>query len=160
MPLSAIETGLVDLVLPAAEMPDRLRALGAGAQRLPLPSAMRRRKNGRRKPTWRRSAKCWTLLRQRTGHDFTQYKRPTLLRRIARRLQVHGLPDINAYLNFLRDHPEEVPALLRDLLITVTNFFRDRDAFESLYREVVPKLFAGKGAQRPGSRMGGRLRHR
>jgi len=145
MPLSAIETGLVDLVLPVAEMPDRLRALGAGPQRLPLPSGDEEEEKRVPEADLAEVRKVLTLLRQRTGHDFTQYKRPTLLRRIARRLQVHGLPEINAYLNFLRDHPEEVPALLRDLLITVTNFFRDHDAFESLYRQVVPKLFAGKG---------------
>ena len=145
MPLSAIETGLVDLILPAAEMPDRLRALGAGAQRLPS-ARKRRRKGGSPEAEMAEVRAVLMLLRQRTGHDFTQYKRPTLRRRIARRVQVHGLADINSYLNFLREHPEEVPALLRDLLITVTNFFRDRDAFESLYREVVPKLFAGKGA--------------
>jgi two-component system CheB/CheR fusion protein len=88
-----------------------------------------------------------TLVRQRTGHDFSQHKRPTLLRRIARRLQVHDLPDVASYRDFLRDHPAEIQALLRDLLITVTNFFRDHKAFETLEREVVPKLFEGKSGQ-------------
>ena len=84
------------------------------------------------------------LVRQRTGHDFSQYKRATLLRRIARRLQVHDLPDIASYREFLQDNPAEIQALLRDLLITVTNFFRDHEAFEALEREIVPKLFEGK----------------
>ncbi len=144
MPLSAIETGLVDLILAAAEMPDRLRALGAGARRLDLPEEEDEKREAELETAEVRA--LLVLLRQRTGHDFTQYKGPTVRRRIARRVQVHGLPDVNSYLNFLHEHPEEVPALLRDLLITVTNFFRDRDAFESLYREVVPKLFAAKGA--------------
>jgi two-component system CheB/CheR fusion protein len=86
------------------------------------------------------------FLRQRTGNDFTQYKRPTMMRRIGRRLQVHALPDVKSYLTFLREHSEEVPVLLRDLLITVTNFFRDRDAFDALRGEAIPKLFAGKTA--------------
>jgi two-component system CheB/CheR fusion protein len=86
-----------------------------------------------------------TLLRLRTGHDFTQYKRPTLLRRIARRIQVHELGDMRAYADFLREHPEELGPLLRDLLITVTNFFRGHECFEFLGQQVVPELFAGKG---------------
>ena len=143
MPRSAIDTGLVDLILPAAEMPGRLLALGEGAQRLQLPAEEEEKPAPETAPEEVRGVLA--LLRQRTGHDFTQYKLPTLLRRIMRRVQVHGLADIRSYLKFLRDHPEEVPALLRDLLITVTNFFRDREAFEWLYREVVPKLFAGKG---------------
>jgi len=143
MPRSAIDTGLVDLILAAAEMPGRLLALGEGAPRLQLPAEEEEKRAPDTAPEEVREVLA--LLHQRTGHDFTQYKRPTLLRRIMRRVQVHGLADIRSYLEFLRDHPQEVPALLRDLLITVTNFFRDREAFEWLYREVVPKLFAGKG---------------
>jgi two-component system CheB/CheR fusion protein len=87
------------------------------------------------------------LLRLRTGHDFAQYKRPTVMRRIASRMQVHELSDLAAYVNFLRESPEELEALFRDLLITVTNFFRDREAFEVLEQEVIPKLFEGKRAR-------------
>jgi two-component system CheB/CheR fusion protein len=81
------------------------------------------------------------LVRQQTGHDFSQYKRPTLLCRSARRLQVHEFNKIAPYVRFLREHPHEISALLRDLLITVTSFFRDHDAFEALEQEVVSKLF-------------------
>src|SRR5579875_3189287 len=144
MPRNAIDTGLVDLILPAAQMPGRLRTLGAGAQRLHL--AAEEEEKQARETDLTEIREVLALLRQRTGHDFTQYKRPTLLRRIARRLQVHGLSDINSYLSFLRENPDEVPALLRDLLITVTNFFRDREAFESLRQEAVPKLFADNSA--------------
>lgn len=143
MPRNAIDTGLVDLILPAAQMPDRLRALRAGAKWLRLAAEEEEKPAPETDLTEVREVLA--LLRQRTGHDFAQYKLPTLLRRIARRLQVHSLPDVSSYLNFLREHPDEVPALLRDLLITVTNFFRDREAFETLRQEVVPKLFAGKG---------------
>ena len=73
-----------------------------------------------------------TQLRVRTGHDFSNYKRPTLLRRIERRINVCELPDLPAYAALLRENPDEVHALLKDLLISVTNFFRDKEAFAAL----------------------------
>src|SRR6185295_9712106 len=69
------------------------------------------------------------FLRMRTGRDFSYYKRATILRRIARRMQVNGVDDLPSYLVWLRTHPGEAAALLQDLLISVTNFFRDREAF-------------------------------
>jgi two-component system, chemotaxis family, CheB/CheR fusion protein len=84
------------------------------------------------------------ILRARTGHDFTHYKRATVLRRIERRLQVNQQPDLPAYRDFLREHQEEARALLKDMLISVTNFFRDREAFDTLEREIIPRLFHGK----------------
>ncbi|HUP89464.1 MAG TPA: CheR family methyltransferase, partial [Longimicrobiales bacterium] len=87
-----------------------------------------------------------TLLRLRTGHDFNTYKRSTVLRRIERRVAVHELTDVGAYAAWLRDHPDEARALLKDLLISVTAFFRDPAAFEVLARQVIPFLFANKGA--------------
>ena len=145
MPRSAIATGLVDLVLPASAMPDRLLALSKRVRRLRLPEEQEDRSV--EELDFATIRDMLALVRQRTGHDFSQYKRPTLLRRIARRLQVHDLPDLASYRQFLQDHPAEIHALLRDLLITVTNFFRDREAFEALEREVVPKLFDGKSGQ-------------
>ena len=143
MPRNALDSGLVDLVLPAADMPQRLRLLRAGAWHLPPETAQEKQQ-----PTTPLAAEALrdvlTMLRLRTGHDFAQYKSPTLLRRIGRRIQVHELADIGAYRQFIREHPEELQPLLRDLLITVTNFFRDRDAFEALERDIIPKLFAGK----------------
>ncbi|HYY43502.1 MAG TPA: CheR family methyltransferase, partial [Pyrinomonadaceae bacterium] len=84
------------------------------------------------------------LLRARTRHDFANYKRATLLRRLERRLQVTESEDIPAYLEYVRKHPAEVQGLLRDLLISVTNFFRDPEAFRRLEGEIVPRLFADK----------------
>jgi two-component system CheB/CheR fusion protein len=144
MPRSAIEAGLVDLTLPVAEMPAKLRALHDGARRLQVPEEERERVAAAELDEGA-LRNALTLLRLRTGNDFSQYRRPTLLRRIARRMQVHEMHDLNAYVQFLREHPEEVSALLRDLLITVTNFFRDKETFEFLETEIVPKLFAGKG---------------
>jgi len=82
-------------------------------------------------------------LRAQTGHDFEHYKRATVLRRVARRLQVNSLESIPSYLEFLRRHPLEARALLQDLLIGVTNFFRDQDSFAALEANI-PKRFAGK----------------
>src|SRR6185312_17203906 len=76
-----------------------------------------------------------------SGHDFRHYKRVTVLRRIERRMQINLLKDLATYRDFLKEHPEETRALLNDMLIGVTNFFRDREAFESLEREVIPELF-------------------
>ena len=71
----------------------------------------------------------FTQLRVRTGHDFSNYKRPTVLRRIARRIGVLELPDLPAYSHFMHEHPAEATSLLKDLLISVTHFFRDPEAW-------------------------------
>ncbi|HEY3520050.1 MAG TPA: CheR family methyltransferase, partial [Rhodanobacteraceae bacterium] len=81
------------------------------------------------------------ILAVRSGHDFRQYKRATVLRRIERRMQVNLLKDLTGYREFLKTHTEETPALLDDMLIGVTNFFRDREAFDALEREAIPELF-------------------
>ena len=83
-------------------------------------------------------------LRARTGHDFRHYKQATVLRRIERRMQVNALRDMPSYARHLQSHPEETPALLADMLIGVTNFFRDREAFEALERDIIPALFEQK----------------
>lgn len=144
MPRSAINTSRVDLVMPVAEMPAKLVALRDGAQRLRLPHHEEEEAPlpDQDEPALR---DLLSILRVNTGNDFSHYKRPTLLRRIARRMQVHELMDLKAYLAFVRQHPEEVSVLMRDLLITVTNFFRDHEAFEALEKDIVPALFAGKG---------------
>jgi two-component system CheB/CheR fusion protein len=148
MPRSAIDTGLIDIILPAAEIPQRLIALARNAGQIRLPDAV--------PPVHGRESSAradgssdaelalhdiMALLRQSTGHDFRCYKRATVLRRIERRLQIHGLPDVIAYQDFIQQHPEETAALLQDMLISVTNFFRDRAAFEALERDVIPMIF-------------------
>src|SRR5262249_29516171 len=76
-----------------------------------------------------------------TGHDFSKYKQSTVVRRIARRMQVSRTETLQQYYEFLRDNAEESQALLGDLLISVTTFFRDSEAFEKIAKEVVPGLF-------------------
>lgn len=141
MPRSAIDTGAVDFVLPVAQMPQKLVALKQNAERIQLP-AQEASEETEHETALR---EVLTLLRARTRHDFTNYKRATLLRRLERRLQVTQCANIPEYLGHVRETPAELHALLRDLLISVTNFFRDPDAFHALARDVVPRLFAHKG---------------
>jgi two-component system CheB/CheR fusion protein len=86
------------------------------------------------------------ILRNQIGHDFSGYKTKTFMRRVQRRMQVTQLLTMDGYIERLRRDPQEVSALFRDLLINVTNFFRDAEAFEHLANIVVPKLFENRGA--------------
>jgi two-component system CheB/CheR fusion protein len=86
----------------------------------------------------------FSLLHTRTGRNFACYKRATMLRRVGRRMQVNGMANLPAYLRYLRTHPGEAGMLLQDLLISVTNFFRDSHAFASVARHI-GTLFEGKG---------------
>ena len=83
-------------------------------------------------------------LRIRMRHDFRHYKRATVVRRLERRVQMNRLGSLQEYRDFVREHPEELPPLLADMLISVTNFFRDAEAFEALQREVVPLIMRGR----------------
>ncbi|MHB0936123.1 MAG: CheR family methyltransferase [Armatimonadota bacterium] len=90
--------------------------------------------------------KIFGLLRARTRHDFSEYKQNTMLRRIARRMAVHQVANLDAYLHYLQDTPQEAMILFRELLIGVTRFFRDPEAFDALNTQVLPQLFNGKDA--------------
>jgi two-component system CheB/CheR fusion protein len=142
MPRHAMATALVDFVLPVAEMPARIIAYKEQLKTINLPADV----EDRTATDEQALIHIFTQMRMRTGHDFSNYKRATVLRRVERRLAVNELPDLATYAAFLRANPDEARALLKDLLISVTNFFRDREAFEALAQDVVPKLFAGKGA--------------
>ncbi len=141
MPRSAIATGMADYVLPPAEMPAQLIAFSAHAYG-PLvtstPAALPKNENALKK--------IFTLLRAQTGHDFSLYKPSTIHRRIERRMAVQHVETIEAYIKYLQQTPAEVEALFRDLLIGVTSFFRDSEAFLAVEQQVIPKLFAGKPA--------------
>lgn len=147
MPAAAIATGMVDIVLPVAEMGQRLIEIWRNAQRISLPDAKQvspfiGEPHGEAATEEAEKAlhEIMGLLRSYTRHDFGHYKRATVLRRIERRLQVNRLSDLPAYRDFLRSHEEEAAPLLQDMLISVTNFFRDRAAFEALERDAIPKL--------------------
>jgi two-component system, chemotaxis family, CheB/CheR fusion protein len=86
------------------------------------------------------------ILRNQTGNDFHGYKQNTFLRRVQRRMQVAQIDDISSYVDFLRNDKDEVQHLFNDLLISVTEFFRDKREFEVLETQVVPQIFEGKQA--------------
>lgn len=141
MPRSAIDTDLVDVQGTAAELAEKLVAIRDASGRVVVPA-----KPDEPLPEDEHQAlqAIFAHLRERTAHDFADYKRSTILRRLARRLQVTGQTDLPSYAAYLRAHPDEVQALLRDFLISVTQFFRDSDAFEALESDVIPTLFVGK----------------
>ncbi|MFA7231328.1 MAG: chemotaxis protein CheB [Victivallaceae bacterium] len=139
MPRSAINTGMVDYELPPGEMPARLIAYVTHAfGKLP-------RASSDSKQTYEHTLeKIFILLRAQTGHDFSQYKPSTIIRRIERRMGVHQIETMEKYVKFLQQTQSEIEALFRDMLIGVTNFFRDPEAFKALEEQVIPELFSGK----------------
>ncbi|HEX3777843.1 MAG TPA: chemotaxis protein CheB [Polyangiaceae bacterium] len=149
MPIAAIATSMVDWVLTTEKMPEQLLAYHAREPRLNLPPEIGPNPAivKRPSPSAEEAALRDVLLflRARTGRDFSYYKRATIVRRVARRMQVNSVEDLPSYLSFLRLHPGEAGALLQDLLISVTNFFRDREAFDALEARL-PDLFHNKTA--------------
>jgi two-component system, chemotaxis family, CheB/CheR fusion protein len=140
MPKNSIATGLVDFILPVAQMPAKIAAYFERLRRsddegpavaglIDDPEALR---------------DVLTLLRVRTGHDFSNYKAATVQRRIERRITLRGLPSLESYARFVRHQPEEAVALMKELLISVTNFFRDPLAWKTLEERIIPRLFLNK----------------
>ena len=141
MSASVIATGLVDYELAPAKMPPQLIAYAAQAfgRELRAVTTMEPESESALK-------KIFVLLRNQTSHDFSNYKPTTIHRRIERRMAVHQIGTVSDYIKFLQQTPTEVVALFRDLLIGVTNFFRDPEVFKALEEQVVPKVFIGKGS--------------
>ena len=141
MPTNAIATGMVDYELPPAEMAAQLISYWAKSSdsASTVPGTSLTKAEGALR-------KIFILLRSQTGHDFSMYKINTIQRRIKRRMVVHQIDTMEAYVRYLQREPDEAAALFADLLIGVTNFFRDPEAFKVLEEEVIPKLFAGRGA--------------
>lgn len=147
MPRSAIESNVVDFILPVADMPQKLLELAHTAALIELPDAEVVPAIATAPNTHEGAEAAETalgdvlrLLSLRTGHDFKHYKRATVLRRLERRMQVTGARDLPGYLAYLEKNPAETASLLDDMLIGVTNFFRDIDAFNTLERDVVPAI--------------------
>lgn len=143
MPRNSIATELIDEVLNVHEIPGRIVDYGKNLGKIVIPVEPEDREENEQHAL----REIFTLLRVRTGHDFANYKRPTVLRRIERRINVRNLPDLPAYAAYLKENAEEANALLKDLLISVTNFFRDKEAFDYLEREVVPRVLHDKTAK-------------
>jgi chemotaxis methyl-accepting protein methylase len=138
MSKSAIAAGLADLIAPAEDLPgkiiDYLRHTPIITKtEIPLEekdhSAL---------------AKVLILLRAKTGHDFSMYKKNTLYRRIERRMSIHQIDRIASYVHYLQENSQEVEILFKELLIGVTSFFRDEAAWEQLREEAIPALLAGR----------------
>lgn len=139
MPRSALLTGLVDYELIPNEMPAQLISYAEHAFGKLEPRSIittPKIENSMRK--------IFYLLRDQTGNDFSQYKPSTVLRRITRRMAIHQIDTQDEYVKYLQQTPVEVEALFRDLLIGVTSFFRDKEAFKVIEEQVIPKLLSDK----------------
>jgi two-component system, chemotaxis family, CheB/CheR fusion protein len=146
MPLAAIATRMVDWVLCADQIPARLLRYQAHEKRIQLPPESGPNPTiPRPGPSGDEAAlgEVLAFLHARTARDFSYYKRATIVRRVARRMHVNEVDQLTDYLAYLRTHPGEAGALLQDLLISVTNFFRDPEAFQALEGQI-PELFKGK----------------
>ncbi len=138
MPESAISTGLADYIAPAYELPDKLiKHAHQYYQIRELPPAEKDDATGALQ-------KIFALIRAQTGNDFSLYKKSTVNRRIERRMSVHQITDMNNYVRFLQENPDEIDLLFKELLIGVTSFFREPEAFASLKNQAIPQLIKSK----------------
>ena len=139
MPRSAVATGLADYVLSPEKMPEQLvrytrhATRRAGARIAPVEG-----------PVPQALQKIFVILRSRTEHDFSLYKTNTICRRIERRMNVHQIDDISDYVGYLQESDSEASILFKELLIGVTSFFRDPEAFQALQTKVLPKMLGAK----------------
>lgn len=144
MPVSAVNTGLVDYILPPEEMPRKLisfaarKGIAASVEDITLAKGVR---DG--------IQKILILLRTQVKHDFSQYKENTVVRRVERRMAVNQVKSIEEYFHFLQRNRDEVNILFKELLIGVSNFFRDPDAFEALKKMVIPALLSNRRLDQP-----------
>lgn len=145
MPHSAVAAGCVDFVLPPAKIAAEL------AQIARHPYASRKLAGAATVTSEGENSlnKVFFLLRSRTGNDFTYYKHSTIGRRLRRRMLLHKLERLPEYVKLLQRQPAEVDALFHDLLINVTSFFRDPDAFEALKRDIFPRIFGQRAPDTP-----------
>jgi len=135
MPQSAIDTALIDIVAPVERLPEKLVSYLGHTALMPVSydpdvkdqSALE---------------KIIIILRSHTGNDFSQYKKNTFYRRIERRMGIHRIAKISAYVRFLQENPSEMELLFKELLIGVTGFFRDSAVWEELRNKIFPEIFA------------------
>ena len=134
MPRSAIGTGMADYIAPAKELPAKLMQYATH-----LPAVAEKRVSAEEEPS---SAleKVFVLLRAHGGNDFSCYKKNTIDRRIERRMGVHQFNSLPRYVRFLQENPQEVELLNKELLIGVTNFFRDPAMFDFLKEKALPAV--------------------
>ncbi len=142
MPASAIATGFADYILPPGKMPEQLlnyvkQPYIKGTLKAALIEQNAPLQN------------IFVLIRDRTGHDFSLYKQSTINRRIERRMNVHQIEKLADYVRYLSENPSEIDVLFKELLIGVTSFFRDPDAFDILLKKVLPNILKDKTPAQP-----------
>jgi two-component system CheB/CheR fusion protein len=144
MPRNAIATGLADYILPPAKMPEQLilyvhhaltKSPGKADVHVPTDKDL--------------LEKIFILVRSQTGHDFSYYKQNTILRRIDRRMAINQITRLSDYVRYLQEVPREADILFKELLIGVTSFFRDKEAFEALRDKAIPKLVENRSQDDP-----------
>jgi two-component system CheB/CheR fusion protein len=138
MPQSVIAAGFADYILPPGEM---LRELLLYANEAKPEAGSLERTILKNEQALERIIK---IIRNFTGNDFSFYKRPTLSRRVAKRMVINKIATLNEYIDILYDSVEERELLSKDFLIGVTKFFRDAEAFKYLENEVIPAIFKQK----------------
>jgi two-component system CheB/CheR fusion protein len=155
MPKSVIAAGCADIVAPPAELPalilaylTRLIALVPEIEPKPKPKQeISSADQAQPPPKLEPMQTVFRVLRERTRHDFSSYKPSTLRRRIDRRMAIHAIPALAEYADFLQHNTQEVDLLFKEVLIGVTNFFRDAAVWEHLAAEVMPELLARRSAE-------------
>src|SRR3954469_28386 len=148
MPRSLIHAGYADQVSSAQEIPDLLLRFVQHPY-LELDSTGRVRAARELERHREELREILTLVRTRTGHDFSPYKPPTVLRRVQRRMGVIGASELDEYLRHLKEHRHEAEALANDLMINVTGFFRDPEAWEALRVSVVRPMVEARAPEDP-----------
>ncbi|MFW6373509.1 MAG: CheR family methyltransferase [Thermodesulfobacteriota bacterium] len=143
MPRSAIASGAVDLILTIEKMPEHILRFARTRPQVPAAAPQK----AEPEDAERVLQKIFAHIRTVSGRDFSHYKRSTIMRRIRRRMQLNQVENIGRYLQTLRNNREEVRSLADDLLITVTDFFRDPETFALLEQDVIPQLFEGKSPE-------------
>ena len=136
MPRNAVEAIVPDIVAPVEELPAKLIALIHYLPQINVESELLIK-------TKSSIDKVILLLEKQTGHDFSLYKKSTIIRRIERRKGMHHIDKIQTYVRFLQENPKEIDLLFKELLIGVTNFFRDSEVWIKLKEEIIPNILNG-----------------
>jgi two-component system CheB/CheR fusion protein len=139
MPKSAIATGLVDFILPVEKMPETLIHYA----KHPFLESLDKIKL-KESPVNNQMQKIFAMIRSKTGHDFSHYKPNTIVRRIERRLAVHQIKSLSDYILYLQKNSAEIDVLFKNMVIGVTSFFRDPEAYDVLAKQVLPALLSQK----------------
>jgi two-component system CheB/CheR fusion protein len=138
MPQNAIATGLVDYIATPENLPQLL------IDYIQASSELKVKRVPQTPAVDSALTRIFILVRTRTGKDFSMYKRSTVMRRIERRMGLHQLTRLTDYIRYLQENPQEIEILAKEMLIGVTQFFRDPEAWTALKKDVLPKLISSK----------------